>query len=238
MNDGDETTRFLQVGGSLTGLPTTSPHTAAAWQHHVSRLVQLHSMHHTPRFSMLTLSCLRSCAALCMPSHATTLCLSGHGLAASALPCPVQVWLTPDQRGHKPQYGSAVYTKQDRHNQLLHLLGGTGSAPQWRRLNAGKGTVRLHQVSARACAGGSPRQHGREGQLVLEKGLHELAAAGASAPASCLCTCSQAAPDAALALSHAHPRRAASPPLCRSCADAAGCKCDSLRERCGSRAQH
>eukprot|EP00891_Asterochloris_glomerata_P005623 jgi/Astpho2/5623/fgenesh1_pm.00079_%23_32_t len=57
----------------------------------------------------------------------------------------LQVWLTPDKRGHKPQYGSSVYTKQDRHNQLLHLLGGNGSVPQWKRLNPGNGTVRLHQ---------------------------------------------------------------------------------------------
>ena len=127
----------------------TPPHYHTLLQH--GSIKQLQSMHHTPRFSMLTLSYLLSCAALCMPSHITTLWLSGNRPAASACPWPVQVWLTPDQRGHKPQYGSAVYTKQDRHNQLLHLLGGTGPAPQWKRLNAGKGTVRLHQVSAMVC---------------------------------------------------------------------------------------
>lgn len=39
----------------------------------------------------------------------------------------VQVWLTPDARGHKPQYGSTTFSLADRHNKLLHLLGGTGA---------------------------------------------------------------------------------------------------------------
>lgn len=38
----------------------------------------------------------------------------------------MQVWLTPDARGHRPQYGSTVFDRPDRHNRLLHILGGTG----------------------------------------------------------------------------------------------------------------
>jgi redox-sensitive bicupin YhaK (pirin superfamily) len=38
----------------------------------------------------------------------------------------IQVWISPDQRGHKPQYGSREFTKADRHNKLLQILGGTG----------------------------------------------------------------------------------------------------------------
>ncbi|PRW58902.1 pirin domain-containing [Chlorella sorokiniana] len=56
----------------------------------------------------------------------------------------LQVWLTPDQRGHKPQYGSARYEKQHRHNKLLHLLGGTGAVPQWKNIEAGE-AIALHQ---------------------------------------------------------------------------------------------
>ena len=28
----------------------------------------------------------------------------------------LQIWVMPDRRGHKPQYGSSKYTKEDRHN--------------------------------------------------------------------------------------------------------------------------
>jgi hypothetical protein len=41
----------------------------------------------------------------------------------------IQVWLTPDKRGHAPQYGSSQYENEDRHNCLLHILGGTGEHP-------------------------------------------------------------------------------------------------------------
>ncbi len=57
----------------------------------------------------------------------------------------LQVWLTPDQRGHSPQYGSAQYSKDDRHNKLLHLLGGTGAVPSWSTIQAGR-CIKLHQV--------------------------------------------------------------------------------------------
>ncbi|KAG2483008.1 hypothetical protein HYH03_018088 [Edaphochlamys debaryana] len=43
----------------------------------------------------------------------------------------LQIWLTPDRRGHKPQYGSSRYSKADRHNRLLQILGGTSTPPQW-----------------------------------------------------------------------------------------------------------
>ncbi len=61
----------------------------------------------------------------------------------------LQVWLTPDRRGHEPQYGSERYTREDRHNKLLHLLGGTGRVPDWPNLEAGK-CIKLHQVSRAA----------------------------------------------------------------------------------------
>jgi redox-sensitive bicupin YhaK (pirin superfamily) len=48
----------------------------------------------------------------------------------------LQVWITPDKRGHKPQYGSARYTKDDRHNRLLHVLRGTGASPAWRGVHS------------------------------------------------------------------------------------------------------
>lgn len=53
--------------------------------------------------------------------------------------------MTPDKRGHKPQYGSSEYQKGDRHNKLLHLLGGTGQIPDWDKVQKGAGIV-LHQV--------------------------------------------------------------------------------------------
>jgi len=56
----------------------------------------------------------------------------------------LQVWLTPDRRGHKPQYGSSVYSKADRHNRLLHILGGTGEPPAWRDVHASE-CIKLHQ---------------------------------------------------------------------------------------------
>ncbi|PSC75914.1 pirin domain-containing [Micractinium conductrix] len=56
----------------------------------------------------------------------------------------LQVWMTPDARGHKPQYGSASYDKVDRHNQLLHLLGGTGAVPAGPNVKEGK-CIKLHQ---------------------------------------------------------------------------------------------
>eukprot|EP00892_Ulva_mutabilis_P006323 jgi/Ulvmu1/4062/UM019_0040.1 len=57
----------------------------------------------------------------------------------------IQVWLTPDARGHRPQYGSTVFSDGDRHNQLLHILGGTGEVPSWDKVNKGSGNVKLHQ---------------------------------------------------------------------------------------------
>ena len=56
----------------------------------------------------------------------------------------IQVWITPDKKGHKPQYGSTVYKPQDRHNKLLHLLGGTGELPAWDKLTP-PAKVKLHQ---------------------------------------------------------------------------------------------
>ncbi|KAK9816980.1 hypothetical protein WJX72_007758 [[Myrmecia] bisecta] len=56
----------------------------------------------------------------------------------------LQVWLTPDQPGHKPQYGSAEHSLEDRHNKLQHLLGGTGAVPAWDNVR-GPSSIKLHQ---------------------------------------------------------------------------------------------
>ena len=58
----------------------------------------------------------------------------------------LQIWMTPDRRGHRPQYGSSKYSKADRHNKLLHILGGTGTMPSWETATAGAG-ISLHQVT-------------------------------------------------------------------------------------------
>lgn len=55
----------------------------------------------------------------------------------------LQVWLTPDQRGHTPQYGSTTYDKTDRHNQLLHVLSGVGPKPAWQKIYS-TGCIQLH----------------------------------------------------------------------------------------------
>ncbi|KAK9909847.1 hypothetical protein WJX75_008338 [Coccomyxa subellipsoidea] len=57
----------------------------------------------------------------------------------------LQVWITPDQRGHKPQYGSREHRPEDRHNRLLHLLGGTGTPPAWKNVNSCGQPIILHQ---------------------------------------------------------------------------------------------
>lgn len=56
----------------------------------------------------------------------------------------LQVWLTPDRRGHTPQYGSSTYTQDDRHNRLLHILSGVGAEPDWGESVNRKGCIRLH----------------------------------------------------------------------------------------------
>lgn len=56
----------------------------------------------------------------------------------------IQTWILPDERGHTPQYGSSTYDKADRHNRLLHILGGTGPAPAWPGLHS-REAIRLNQ---------------------------------------------------------------------------------------------
>lgn len=63
-----------------------------------------------------------------------------------------QVWITPDQCGREPQYGSSSYEPADRHNRLLQLLGGTGDPPSWpgaasssSSSRGSSGLIRLHQ---------------------------------------------------------------------------------------------
>ena len=57
----------------------------------------------------------------------------------------LQIWMTPDRKGHTPQYGSNRYTKADRHNKLLLILGGSKEVPSWNGIAPGKG-IKLHQV--------------------------------------------------------------------------------------------
>ena len=57
----------------------------------------------------------------------------------------LQIWMTPDRKGHTPQYGSNRYTETDRHNKLLLILGGSKEVPSWNGIAPGKG-IKLHQV--------------------------------------------------------------------------------------------
>ncbi|KXZ45949.1 hypothetical protein GPECTOR_49g533 [Gonium pectorale] len=56
----------------------------------------------------------------------------------------LQLWITPDRRGHTPQYGSSRYDKADRHNRLLQILGGTGQPPAWEGVHSPH-SIRLNQ---------------------------------------------------------------------------------------------
>lgn len=62
----------------------------------------------------------------------------------------LQVWLTPDRRGHTPQYGSNKYTFEDRRDKMLHILGGTGKVPAWNPAHPKQSSICLHQVSTEA----------------------------------------------------------------------------------------
>lgn len=63
-------------------------------------------------------------------------------------PCRfLQVWLTPERRGVAPRYGSTTYDAADRHNRLLHILHGSGTAPAgWTApdSSSSKSAPRLH----------------------------------------------------------------------------------------------
>lgn len=39
----------------------------------------------------------------------------------------IQTWILPQEKGLKPQYGSKVFTQEERHNRWLHLVGPKGS---------------------------------------------------------------------------------------------------------------
>eukprot|EP00879_Flechtneria_rotunda_P001327 GHRR01001477.1.p1 GENE.GHRR01001477.1~~GHRR01001477.1.p1 ORF type:complete len:215 (+),score=56.36 GHRR01001477.1:905-1549(+) len=56
----------------------------------------------------------------------------------------LQVWIMPDKRGHKPNYGSSQYEPTDRHNKLLQVLSGTSAAPSWPSIHR-NGCISLHQ---------------------------------------------------------------------------------------------
>ena len=89
--------------------------------------------------------CCRCCLCTAVPGECA--CTDWHeNKQQCPLSCPLQIWLTPDQRGHEPQYGSTTYTAEDRHNRLLHILGGTGAAPAWPGVHRAGECIRLHQV--------------------------------------------------------------------------------------------
>jgi quercetin 2,3-dioxygenase len=49
----------------------------------------------------------------------------------------LQIWIMPDQRGYKPQYGDVRFEAKDRHNQWLNIVSSmNGSAP-----------IKIHQDS-------------------------------------------------------------------------------------------
>eukprot|EP00195_Chlamydomonas_chlamydogama_P006945 CAMPEP_0202890082 /NCGR_PEP_ID=MMETSP1392-20130828/591_1 /ASSEMBLY_ACC=CAM_ASM_000868 /TAXON_ID=225041 /ORGANISM="Chlamydomonas chlamydogama, Strain SAG 11-48b" /LENGTH=281 /DNA_ID=CAMNT_0049573573 /DNA_START=241 /DNA_END=1085 /DNA_ORIENTATION=+ len=88
----------------------------------------------------------------------------------------LQLWITPDKKGHKPQYGSSTYDKEDRHNRLLQILGGTAPPPAWPNVN------RTHEINinqdanvfvSESDAGTSfniPLSHSRQAYLVCIEG--------------------------------------------------------------------
>lgn len=56
----------------------------------------------------------------------------------------LQIWITPDRRGHLPQYGSFTTVEEQRRNTLLAVLQGTGKVPEWAHPLPGE-PIRLHQ---------------------------------------------------------------------------------------------
>jgi redox-sensitive bicupin YhaK (pirin superfamily) len=56
----------------------------------------------------------------------------------------LQIWLTPDSRGHTPQYGSFMTYPEQRKNVLLAILQGTEPPPPWAIVMPGQ-PIRLHQ---------------------------------------------------------------------------------------------
>ncbi|MEW5298528.1 MAG: hypothetical protein WDW36_001642 [Sanguina aurantia] len=57
----------------------------------------------------------------------------------------LQVWLTPEEKGVTPQYGSSEYGAEQRRNKLLQVLGGTGQGLQdWSNLDS-PNQIKLHQ---------------------------------------------------------------------------------------------
>jgi redox-sensitive bicupin YhaK (pirin superfamily) len=94
----------------------------------------------------------------------------------------LQVWLTPDRKGHRPQYGSISYDKADRHNQLLHVLSGVGPSPAWQKVNS-RDCIQLHadaNVFVSENDGGVSYDlqlaPGRQAYLVCAEGEHLLTA--------------------------------------------------------------
>ncbi|KAG0557093.1 hypothetical protein KC19_11G101600 [Ceratodon purpureus] len=55
----------------------------------------------------------------------------------------LQIWIKPDQRGLKPNYGSRVFKKEDRHNKLQHVL--TDFKRYENEKDLGEGVIPIHQ---------------------------------------------------------------------------------------------
>jgi redox-sensitive bicupin YhaK (pirin superfamily) len=79
----------------------------------------------------------------------------------------LQVWLTPDARGHEPQYGSLQTTPDQRRNRLLAILRGTGEPPAWHSATQHPAAPRLHQDAAVFVSQAEP---GVSQEAVLEPG--------------------------------------------------------------------
>ncbi|XP_024356605.1 uncharacterized protein [Physcomitrium patens] len=55
----------------------------------------------------------------------------------------LQIWIKPDRYGLKPNYGSRVFKKDDRHNKLQHVL--TDFKRYESEKDAGEGVIPIHQ---------------------------------------------------------------------------------------------
>lgn len=102
----------------------------------------------------------------------------------------IQVWLTPDSKAPgygSPKYGSSCYTKADRHNQLLHMLSGTGPSPAWPAVNSSKDPIQLYQ-DGNVFVSESDAGSAYELQLAARRQAYILCMEGAAPGVCCACT--------------------------------------------------
>lgn len=109
----------------------------------------------------------------------------------------IQVWIMPNKSAPgygTPKYGSTRYTKEDRHNQLLNILSGTGLSPAWPRVSS-KGVIQLHQ-DGNVFVSESDAGQEYELQLAARRQAYILCMEGGGGGAeglSCVCACVQLA---------------------------------------------